>query len=344
MDHSTPGPMIAPDCPKRMVFGPCGGVRPDGTCEIGDRPCPFVDRPLVRWDGPDAPAGAEATPTSGLRSVLARRPVVITDLSVAPFDPASVATVAETLAGASDAVLIGEHQNRPDFPPTEMARRVADAGARPWVTLSCRDRNAVVLEGELAALAQLEVEGVHCVTGDARGPSADETATQVFDLDALRLTALARAAGLSVSVAATPTAPPVSQRPLRTLDKQRAGASVCFVNHAGGAPAVEAFVSATRAVGADLVFIPCVAVFTDERSAAVLEAFPGLELDHRRVAEVLDAPDPTAAGIEAAVAQAEEMLAIDGVGGVNLSGSASAGPEARSAAIMATIGRRILGR
>ena len=42
------------DCPKHMVYGPCGGVRPDLRCELDDRRCPFVDRPLVRWAGPDA--------------------------------------------------------------------------------------------------------------------------------------------------------------------------------------------------------------------------------------------------------------------------------------------------
>lgn len=337
-------------CPKRMVYGPCGGVRHDGTCELGDRRCPFVDLPLLRWNDPGTdtgPTGEEAPaqePGPGLLSTMAKRPVVITDLRVRPFDPASVQAVASTLASASDAVLVGEHQSRPDFPPATMAELLARGGARPWVTLSCRDRNAVVLEGELAALGVAGVEGVHCVTGDARGPSAASDASQVFDLDALRLTALARRVGLVASVAATPVAPPLDQRPLRTLDKQRAGASFCFVNHAGGADAVARFVAATRQAGATLGFVPCVAVFTDRPSAAVLDAFPGLELDAEMVATVLGDPDPVSAGIDAAVDQARAMLAIDGVVGVNLSGSATAGPETDSAAIMAAIGRRLLDR
>lgn len=332
---STGGPG---SCPKRMIYGPCGGVRPDGGCEVGERPCAFLPGPMPRWEHEPR----VAVSTSPLMATMAERPVVVTDLRVRPFDPASVAAVAGALAGASDALLVGEHQGRPDFPPSVMAELVRRAGGRPWVTLSCRDRNAVVLQSELAALTALGFDGVHCVTGDARGPSAADDATQVFDLDALTLTALAAEVGLAVSVAATPVAPPIDQRPLRTLDKERAGASFAFVNHAGGADGVGRFVAASRHAGVTMPFVACVAVFTDATSAAVLDAFPGLELDRTVVAEVLAAPDPVQAGIEAAVRQAHAMLAIDGVAGVNLSGSATAGPEEESAAIMATIGHRIL--
>jgi 5,10-methylenetetrahydrofolate reductase len=327
-----------------MVFGPCGGVRPTGQCELDDRACPFVDEPLVRWDGP-SPAPAER-PTSGdgLLVRMATRPVVVTDLRVRPLDPASVTEVATVLGNASDAVLVGDHQSRHDLPPVLMARLASDAGARPWVTLSCRDRNGVVLESELEGLALTGAVGVHCVTGDGRGPGARTNATQVFDLDSLRLVALARRVGLAASVAATPVAPPVELRPARVVEKERAGASVCFVNHAGGPAAVDRFVTAARAAGATLAFIPCVPVFTDEASAAILSAFPGVTVDEHLVDRVLQAPDPVEEGVAAAVEQALAMAAIEGVGGVNLSGAATSGPETESAAIMAAVGSRLLDR
>ena len=40
-------------CPKRMVFGPCGGVRDDGRCEVAEHPCVFLDGAPVEW--PRAP-------------------------------------------------------------------------------------------------------------------------------------------------------------------------------------------------------------------------------------------------------------------------------------------------
>ena len=88
-------------------------------------------------------------------------------------------------------------------------------------------------------------------------------------------------------------------------------------------------------------FIACVAVFTDARSAAVLQGFPGLVLEPNEGRQVLTAADPREAGIRAAVAQARAMLAIPGVAGVNLSGSATAGPEEESAAIMAEVAARL---
>ena len=49
IDPPTPG------CPKRMVFGPCGGVRGDGSCELdAGLPCPWCD--------PSGPAAIRSWP------------------------------------------------------------------------------------------------------------------------------------------------------------------------------------------------------------------------------------------------------------------------------------------
>jgi hypothetical protein len=84
-----------------------------------------------------------------------------------------------------------------------------------------------------------------------------------------------------------------------------------------------------------------VAVFTDERSAAVLSALPGLDLDPAVVAAVLADPDPVAAGMARAVAEAEAVLRFPGVAGVNLSGMASARGAAFAARVQAEVGQAI---
>ena len=324
-------------CPKRMVFGPCGGVRDDERCELAEHRCVFLDEPPVEWPGPPV---APVAP-SALVAAAAEGPVVLADLSVPPFDPAALRRVVAVLGPAADALLVGEHAERPDLPPTMVAAEVLGAGGRLWTTLACRDRNRVVLEQELAGLAVLGIDGVLCVTGDGRGPGVRPGVTQVFDLDSTRLAALATGMGLAVAVAESPEAPPVAHRPARVVQKQRAGAQVCVLNHVSTPGVVRGFVAAARAAGATVPFVAGVAVYTDEPSARILQRFPGLHLDDAVVERVLAAPDPRAAGIEAAVTEARALLAVPGVVGVNLSGSGSSRGADDGARVKAEIAGRL---
>jgi 5,10-methylenetetrahydrofolate reductase len=342
-----------------MIYGPCGGVRDDLSCEMGAFRCPFTERAPVEWlPDPGLSGGRELaaemaragillsehpSPDDSLLTTASVRPVVLTDFTVRPYDPGSVAEVARALAGSCDALLVGEHNNRPDFPPALLVPMLRELGLAAWVTLTCRDRNRVVLEQELAALAALDSEGVLCVTGDGRGEGVRPGVTSVFDLDSTRLAATAAAAGLSVAVAESPEAEPQEFRPFRLLQKQRAGAKVCFLNHVSSAPRLARFVSEARAAGVTLPFVAGVAVYTDARSAALLQNFPGLHLDPTRVANVLESADPVRAGIAAAVDEAAELLAIPGVAGVNISGLGSAEGELPAARIKAIVGREVLG-
>ncbi|MGI8456720.1 MAG: methylenetetrahydrofolate reductase C-terminal domain-containing protein [Propionibacteriaceae bacterium] len=322
-------PPVRPGCPKQMVYGPCGGVRVDGRCEMAERPCVFGDLAEA------VPVGrVEGGPPTAV-------PTVLTDLSTPPADAATLRSTAARLAPSCDAVLLGDHQDRADFPPSMLARLVADAGAVPWVTMACRDRNRVVLEQELHGLAHDAVATLLAVTGDGRAFDVRPEVSQVFDLDSTRLTVLAAAVGVPVAVTETPAAPPVGVRPGRLVQKERAGARGAVLNHVSGAAEVDRFVRAARARGLTIPVIASVPVYTDERSAAVLEALPGLALDHSAVARVLAAADPVAAGIASAVALAAELMAVEGVQGVNLSGMASARSVAYAAEIQAEIGHRI---
>jgi len=309
-----------------MVMGPCGGVREGGGCEVIPQPCVFPT-PVV-WPEP--------VPAVPLR----RAPLILADYTADPYSVPMLTTVAGTLAADCDAVLVGEHHNRPDFPPTLLASLLQAAGARPWMTLACRDRNRIVLEQELNGLRHLGVDAVLCVTGDARGHDVRPDVTQVFDLDGPRLAALAASAGLTAAVPETPAAPPRALRPARLAQKQRAGAAVAVLNHAA-VDTVGAFMTGAATAGVTIPVIAGVTVFTDERSAAVLSALPGLELDPASVQAVLGAPDPVEAGIAAAVQEAKALLAVPGIAGVNLSGLASARGYQFAATIKAELARRI---
>ena len=314
-------------CPKKMVFGPCGGVQQDGACEMRPHPCVFDE--IRTWTLPAPPP------------VPVQVPLVLADLSAPPADRTMLVAAARIVAPHCDAVLVGDHQDRPDYPPTMLARMLAEAGAVPWVTLACRDRNRYGLEQELHGLVEDGLATVLCVTGDGRAFDVRPDVTQVFDLDGTRLAALAASLGLPVAVAETPTAPPIALRPGHLVQKQRAGAGVAVLNHVRTAADVGTFVAHCRAEGLTLPLLASVAVYTDVRSAAVLAALPGLELDQDSVDQVLAARDPIAAGIARAVAEAHAMLAVEGVAGVNLSGMASARGPIFAAEVQAAVGDEI---
>ena len=114
-------------------------------------------------------------------------------------------------------------------------------------------------------------------------------------------------------------------------------------NHVSSPAVLDGFLREARVVGVDVPVIAGVAVYTDEASAGVLTAFPGLALDLDAVDAVLGAPDPVAAGIDAAVAEARALLAVPGVVGVDLSGRASSAGWAEAAQVQAEIARRVRG-
>ncbi|MEJ7834412.1 MAG: hypothetical protein WKF79_15975 [Nocardioides sp.] len=327
-------------CPKHMTFGPCGGVRDDATCEMGPHPCPFAARVRpVPWPVVSKPL----VPTSTLLEALARGGAVVTDLTLPAFDPKAISVLTRILADSCDAFLVGEHQNRPDFPPTLMAGLIREAGGIPWVTLACRDRNRLVLEQELAGLRLSGADGVLCVTGDGRAQGVRPGVTQVFDLDGTQLTSLAAERGHVVAVAESPDAVPRALRPARLFEKQRAGAHVAILNHVGAPARVAAFVAKARDEGLTIPVVAGVAVYTDARSAQVLQNFPGLHLDPGRVERVLAAYDVRSAGVAAAVEEACALLAIDGVAGVNLSGLASGRGEMAGSEVKAEVGLALRG-
>lgn len=338
-------------CPKRMTFGPCGGVDELGGCEVaGVGRCVFLGVPAQRWQG-RRPVG---------KGMPAGRPFVLTDVPAPALDADGMRRCAEVIAGSADAGLTGDMpQARVQFPPSFRAGLLAAAGVAPWPGVNCRDRNRVALEGELAALAAIGVAGVHCVTGDHTSRGHRPDAAAVFDLDSTRLAAVAAEAGLRVSVAEAPAAPPGLARVARLAEKIRAGASVVVLDHCGGPDGVAKFLAAAIDSGLDLgrglgsglgpgaqtsvTVLACVPVVTDVESAAVLASFPGAVMPPGYVESVLEAADPRKAGIAVAVELAMRLLEVPGVDGVNVSGGSRPGGELEFARDVAAVGMAVRG-
>ncbi|MGA1837260.1 methylenetetrahydrofolate reductase C-terminal domain-containing protein [Herbiconiux sp. 11R-BC] len=352
-------------CPKHMEYGPCGGVEFDGSCEVGEFRCVFLETPTVRWHGiapnPESPAGTSAAdvavhrlgdahefavaPQPGaaaMRALMATRPIVIADFPGRSVDRGSLRDCAQALAGRVDATLAGDSgRSRVQFSPSYRAQLIQAEGLTAWSGVNCRDRNRVALEGELAGLADVGVGGVHCVTGDHTSTGDRPDALPVFDIDSTQLAALARQAGHLVSVGESPATPPVDRRAERLREKALAGADICFINHAGGVEPVRRFIAAAHEQGIAPGFIPCVPMVVDRGSASLLRSFTTLVLPEGFLERILDAADPYQAGLDAVTELCEGLLALEGVAGVNLSGGAAPGAEVAFADAMGVVAERL---
>lgn len=339
---------VAPDCPKSMEYGPCGGVDFIGRCEVAEHRCVFLDTPAVRWAGLDhdplrRPVPGERTGSArATLDLLATRQIVVADWPARALSVDSIDECAAALSGHVDAVLAGDSgSERVQFPPAYRAHLIQRRGLRVWTGLNMRDRNRVAIEGELAALAVEGVAGVHCVTGDHTLTGDRPDAKPVFDLDSTEAAALARSAGHLVSVAESPATPPVGARARRLGQKAAAGADICFVNHAGGVEPVRRFLEEALAQGTTPTgFIPCVPIVIDRASADLMASFTTLVLPEGFLERILGADDPEAEGVALAVARSEGFLAIPGVAGVNLSGGRHSG-QTRFAAAMSKVADRL---
>ena len=120
------GPRAA-GCPKRMVFGPCGGVRDDGRCELAEHPL-RLPRRAARRAGPSRRCGPRRRRRCSTRAT--RGPVVLADLSVTPFDPASVRRVVGVLAPVVRRAARRRARQPPRLPADDVRRR-GDRRRRP---------------------------------------------------------------------------------------------------------------------------------------------------------------------------------------------------------------------
>ena len=113
------------------------------------------------------------------------------------------------------------------------------------------------------------------------------------------------------------------------------------MNHSGGTAPVADFIARAQDLGATMAFIPCVPVVVDRASAELMGTFTTLVLPEGYLDRILSAADPFAEGIAASVDIALDMLDIEGVSGVNLSGGTEPGREAWFAEALVSISREL---
>ena len=292
-----------------MHYGPCGGVREDGSCEMRPQPCPFATLDAAPpWAGSPAPL----RPAPELRQPgRPHRP------DLAAYDPPAVR---RDRRGAR-----GDVRRRARRRAPEPARPAADADGGAEVKAA---GGAAVDHVDLprpqprragagaAGLAALGGVGVFCVTGDGRAPGVRAEVTQVFDIDGTRLgRAWPRTTGSRSACPRRRTRRRGTCGPAACWRSRRRGRRWCVLNHVAPVERWPRSWPRRARSGCELPFVAGVAVYTDERSARGVAGLPRAAPRRApRVARVLAAPDPVAAGIAEAVAEARALLAVAGRG------------------------------
>jgi len=217
------------NCPKQVRNGPCGGVRPDGGCELRpDMRCVWVEGwqgSLLMSEGrlPRAPvppvehgeAGAsswlrvirggavpsarETRPTAGsggrLEALLESGAFVVTSEFAPPdsADPEDLYRAAAPFRGVVDALNVSDGAGACcHLSSTAACALLLEAGCEPIMQMTCRDRNRIAIQADILGAAALGVGNLLCLTGDGVENGDHPGAKPVFDLDAVSLLDTAR--------------------------------------------------------------------------------------------------------------------------------------------------------
>jgi methylenetetrahydrofolate reductase (NADPH) len=220
--------------------------------------------------------------------------------------------------------------------PLAVAIALRQLGMEPIMQLTCRDRNRLGLEAELAGAALHGIENVLCLTGDDVTAGDEPEARRVFDLDSIQLLALGAAmtrgtylSGRTIDPAPklflgaveNPGAPPYDYRVDRALKKVRAGARFLQLQVSFRPEQLEAFLAeaAEKGLSERCSLLPSICL---ARSPAALryidERVPGIEVPAPLIERCERAADPEAECFELAVELAEQARSLPGVAGLHL--------------------------
>jgi methylenetetrahydrofolate reductase (NADPH) len=220
--------------------------------------------------------------------------------------------------------------------PLAVAIALGQLGMEPVLQLTCRDRNRLALESELAGAALHRIENVLCLTGDDVTAGDEPEARRVFDLDSIQLLALgsslARGTYLSgrridpppklfLGAVENPGAPPHDYRVDRALKKSRAGARFLQLQVSFRPEQLEAFLVEAVAKGLTerCALLPSICL---TRSPAALryidEHVPGIEVPGGLIERCERAADPEAECFEVAYELARHARSLPGVAGLHL--------------------------
>jgi methylenetetrahydrofolate reductase (NADPH) len=220
--------------------------------------------------------------------------------------------------------------------PLAVAIALKQLGMEPVMQLTCRDRNRLALEAEIAGAALHGIENILCLTGDDVTAGDEPEARRVFDLDSTQLLATARGIGkgrylsgrridpapkLFLGAVENPGAPPYDYRVDRALKKVRAGARFLQLQVSFRPERLAAFMAeaVSKGLTEQCALLPSICLVRSPRSLRYIdEHVPGIEVPLPLIERCERAADPEAECFEVACELAEHARSLPGVAGLHL--------------------------
>jgi methylenetetrahydrofolate reductase (NADPH) len=220
--------------------------------------------------------------------------------------------------------------------PLAVAIALKQLGMEPVMQLTCRDRNRLALEAEIAGAALHGIENILCLTGDDVTAGDEPEARRVFDLDSTQLLAMARgmaegrylsgrkldpAPKLFLGAVENPGAPPYDYRVDRALKKVRAGARFLQLQVSFQPERLAAFMAeaVSKGLAEQCALLPSICLVRSPRSLRYIdEHVPGIEVPAALIERCERAADPEAECFDVACELAERARALPGVAGLHL--------------------------
>ncbi len=220
--------------------------------------------------------------------------------------------------------------------PLAVAIALKQLGMEPVMQLTCRDRNRLGLQADIAGAALHGIENILCLTGDDVTAGDEPEARRVFDLDSVQLLALgatmARGTYLSgrkldpppklfLGAVENAGAPPYDYRVDRALKKVRAGARFLQLQVSFQPEQLEAFMAEAqeKGLGEQCALLPSICLTRSPGALRYIEEHvPGIEVPAALIERCENAADPEAECFEVAVELAEHARSLAGVAGLHL--------------------------
>jgi methylenetetrahydrofolate reductase (NADPH) len=220
--------------------------------------------------------------------------------------------------------------------PLAVAIALQQLGMEPVMQLTCRDRNRLALEAEIAGAALHGIENICCLTGDDVTAGDEPEARRVFDLDSVQLLALGAtmangtylsgrkidpAPHLFLGAVENAGAPPYDYRVDRALKKVRAGAHFLQLQVGFRPEQTEAFMreAVEKGLAAQCALIPSICLVRSPKALRYIDAnVPGIEVPAAIIERCENAADPEAECFEVACELAEHARSLPGVAGLHL--------------------------